>query len=211
MKKCFKGKVKYDFWLGTMSKPIVYNVLCFFLFAIVFCIILADEYFKHKDTPLFFLISVFSVAFIISIFYGIYFRSILKKWDKSGFEVLCVDANTHQITLDNKRSFSFAEIESLTFEKCQDALPGIPKSYTVINAQLTIKLINHEQIVYYVQKLGTIFKMHKFFKAHGLPSKADEFENSIFYRTQTKFGWIIFIIIVCMFVYAFMTSNQNFE
>lgn len=203
MKKCFKGKIKHDFWLGTMSRPLVYNVFCIVLFGIVFCFILLDEYFRNEKGSWVFLISLFAVAFLISVFYGFYFRGILKKWDKKGFEKLCVDTDKRQIILDDEKSFSFAEVESLTFEKCADILPYIPKSYTPINAQLKIKLLNNEEIIYFVQKLDIIYKMHKFFKSCGLPSKAEEFENNIFYKARSNFICFILTIIIFMIMYAY--------
>lgn len=198
MEKVFKGKIKYNFWIGLGNNLPLFMTICIALVAIIVGIlkVFEPEYFENQ-VPLTFAFACFASYTVLCYIFGRYYRHILRQWDKPGYEILMVDVEAKTICFDNQKTVSFAEVESIRLEKCADSLPAIPKSYDVVNAQAVIKLFNGERIVFYMQKLSWIYDMIDYFRDIRIRVEVDEFENNKMYKIQAN-TWKINLILVLM-------------
>ena len=112
MSKIFKGKVKYDFWIGIMGMDKAkFMEFCLVLEFIVFgAIYFADE---NIDYPVLF--CLFAAMTIFCCWYHDFYKARLEKWDKKGFEILEVDDKERIVRLDHRRVIPFAEILQIIF------------------------------------------------------------------------------------------------
>ncbi|MBR3501892.1 MAG: hypothetical protein IKO06_03185 [Alphaproteobacteria bacterium] len=203
MKKIFKGKVKYNFFIGLADNTTKFMLLCFAL--CVFSIVA----FKFCGAPISWesifsidaaVLVVFSGFMVFIYLYGKYYNSLLKRWDKQGFEVLEIDDKIRIMRFDNRKIISFNDIARIDFAMCADKLPRIPKSYDVVNAQMKINLKNGEEIIYYVQTLTVLYKMLKYLRSLGLLVEAEEFDNNTLYKMQAHYWYFIVGMVVIMFI-----------
>ncbi|MEE6207863.1 MAG: hypothetical protein VZR95_07415 [Alphaproteobacteria bacterium] len=210
MKKVLKGKIKYNFWIGLGCNVPVFMAVSFVMAVTVVGVLqyFDPQYFAGKVT---FAGALSSFAAYMGICYIIarYYRRILSRWDKVGYGILTVDTEARTICFDNTKTIPFAEVESIRFEKCEDSLPRIPKSYDMVNAQAVFKLINGDTLIFCMQKLEWVYGMIKYFRDLHIRVEADEFENNAMYKIQANSWKMILVLVLSVWSYMLYQMHKN--
>lgn len=203
MKTVFKGKVKYDFWIGIMgSSKMKFMSFCLILELIVF----GGIYSSGDEIDYGFLLFLFVLMNIFCYWYHSFYKNRLQKWDKPGFEILEVDEGAHLIRLDERKIIPFAHVARIAFVEDSEVLPYLAKTYDVLNAKMIIYLQNGEQIEYYVQQLATIYKMIKFFRKLNFKVTAEEFDHNPIYKARSHYWVFIFAAVTFALLYALISG-----
>ena len=201
MTKVFKGKVKYDFWIGTMGKNTTkFMSFCLLLELLVFGAI----YFSGEDIDYPVLLILLAAMIIFCYWYHGYYKARLELWDKPGFEILEVDEGAHLIRLDKSKIIPFAHVAKISFVEDEEVLPYLNKTYDTINAKMIIHLLNGEPVEYYVQQLSTIYKMINYFRSLNFKVKAENFDSNAGYKARAHYWLVIFIAVAFFVLFGFI-------
>lgn len=196
MKTVFKGKIKYNFWIG-----IGYNLPFFMTIAFTMATTVIGTFFYFSpdcyldDETFTFVMYLFAGYMGFCYLISCYYRYILRQWDKPGYEILEVDDEAEILSLDTSKIIQLSEIECICFKECKDYVPHIRKSYDTINAQAVIILRNGEKEVFLMQKLSWIYEMINYFRGLHIRVDADEFDDNPIHMIE-QHTWKIYLILV---------------